>query len=254
MPVTPASIGPPTLPAPTSRSARSSRADAVPRCRRRRPLARVLAHVAHRLLTESERAAAAPEIVVLRDPTISAFVLPSGRIYLHTGLLARLGSEAQLATILARALVQVEPPRRPRRLQAAPGKVPEALPAVRSTIGTALATDTGWSVMSPVAEAILGGNLERRLRRRHHRIRARGSSARPTPARSSAWCEPATTRRRRRRTFERLRREAQAGRRSRAILLGRDAALAERVDGSRPRGRRGLRRRGRHAGHGQEHR
>lgn len=37
---------------------------------------------------------------VFRDPTLNAFALPSGTIYLHTGLLARLENEAQLATII----------------------------------------------------------------------------------------------------------------------------------------------------------
>ncbi|MEK7879169.1 MAG: M48 family metalloprotease, partial [candidate division NC10 bacterium] len=38
---------------------------------------------------------------VLKDPTLNAFALPNGHIYLHTGLLSRLQNEAQLATIIA---------------------------------------------------------------------------------------------------------------------------------------------------------
>ena len=38
---------------------------------------------------------------VLVDPTLNAFALPNGELYLHTGLLARLENEAQLATVLA---------------------------------------------------------------------------------------------------------------------------------------------------------
>lgn len=38
---------------------------------------------------------------VLRDPTINAFALPNGGIYVHTGLLARLENEMQLAYVLA---------------------------------------------------------------------------------------------------------------------------------------------------------
>ncbi len=38
---------------------------------------------------------------ILRDPTLNAFAYPNGRIYIHSGLLARMLNEAQLATVLA---------------------------------------------------------------------------------------------------------------------------------------------------------
>ena len=38
---------------------------------------------------------------VLRDPTVNAFALPNGSIYVHTGLLAMMENEAQLASVLA---------------------------------------------------------------------------------------------------------------------------------------------------------
>ncbi|MBI2513635.1 MAG: M48 family metalloprotease [Opitutae bacterium] len=41
---------------------------------------------------------------VLVDPTLNAFALPTGVIYIHTGLLAHMGNEAQLATILGHEL------------------------------------------------------------------------------------------------------------------------------------------------------
>ncbi|MGH7355788.1 MAG: tetratricopeptide repeat protein [Candidatus Rokuibacteriota bacterium] len=37
---------------------------------------------------------------VLRDPTLNAFAMPNGRIYVHTGLLARVENEAQLSAVL----------------------------------------------------------------------------------------------------------------------------------------------------------
>jgi predicted Zn-dependent protease len=40
-------------------------------------------------------------IRVLKDPRLNAFTLPNGRIYLHTGILAGMENEAQLATLLA---------------------------------------------------------------------------------------------------------------------------------------------------------
>jgi len=41
---------------------------------------------------------------ILRDPSVNAFAMPNGSIYVHTGLLALLESDAQLAGILAREI------------------------------------------------------------------------------------------------------------------------------------------------------
>ncbi len=47
----------------------------------------------------------APRIKVVKDPFLNAFALPHGSIYLHTGMLARIENEAQLATILSHELI-----------------------------------------------------------------------------------------------------------------------------------------------------
>ena len=39
-------------------------------------------------------------IAVVENPLLNAFAMPNGRIYLHTGILARIENEAQLATLL----------------------------------------------------------------------------------------------------------------------------------------------------------
>lgn len=44
---------------------------------------------------------------VLRDPSVNAFGLPNGSIYVHTGLLALLENDAQLTGILAREVAHV---------------------------------------------------------------------------------------------------------------------------------------------------
>lgn len=44
--------------------------------------------------------AASTRVAVLRDPYLNAFALPNGSIYLHSGMLASLENEAQLATLL----------------------------------------------------------------------------------------------------------------------------------------------------------
>lgn len=56
--------------------------------------------------------AANPEIRyrvrVIEDPTLNAFAYPHGSIYVHTGLLARMETEDQVATILAHEMSHVE--------------------------------------------------------------------------------------------------------------------------------------------------
>lgn len=47
-------------------------------------------------------------ITVLEDPTLNAFAFPHGALYIHTGLLARLENEAQLATVLGHEMSHVE--------------------------------------------------------------------------------------------------------------------------------------------------
>ncbi|NOS80107.1 MAG: M48 family metalloprotease [Nitrospira sp.] len=44
------------------------------------------------------------EVRVLKNPLLNAFAFPNGKIYIHTGLLARIENEAQLATLLGHEL------------------------------------------------------------------------------------------------------------------------------------------------------
>jgi len=67
-----------------------------------------LARVAARVAPAQMIASAPPiRVSVVGDPTLNAFAMPDGRVYLHTGLLARLENEAQLAAILAHELTHV---------------------------------------------------------------------------------------------------------------------------------------------------
>lgn len=47
-------------------------------------------------------------VFVVEDPTLNAFAYPHGSLYVHTGLLARMESEDQLATVLAHEMTHVE--------------------------------------------------------------------------------------------------------------------------------------------------
>jgi predicted Zn-dependent protease len=68
-----------------------------------------LSGVAAKLLPPEVHAAGGPpvRVLVFRDPNLNAFAMPNGRIYVHTGLLARVENEAQLATILGHELTHV---------------------------------------------------------------------------------------------------------------------------------------------------
>ena len=68
-----------------------------------------LSGVAGKLVPDAARAAGGPElrVSVVRDPTLNAFAWPDGRLVVHTGLLAAVESEAQLALILGREVAHV---------------------------------------------------------------------------------------------------------------------------------------------------
>src|SRR5215467_14476147 len=68
-----------------------------------------LAEVATRLVPEEalKAGAPAPRIAIFRDPTLNAFAMPNGRIYIHTGLLSRVENEAQLSMILGHEMTHV---------------------------------------------------------------------------------------------------------------------------------------------------
>jgi predicted Zn-dependent protease len=107
-------------------------------------------------------------VTVVRDPTLNAFALPNGRIYVHTGLLAGLESEAQLAMILGLEMTHVTS-RHALALARAPRGRPSASTVVASaaSIGLELATDAsagavdgvGTAALSPTAATIFGRGL-----------------------------------------------------------------------------------------------
>jgi predicted Zn-dependent protease len=68
-----------------------------------------LAKMADRLIPEEVKAAGGPgfRFAVFKDPNLNAFAMPNGRVFINTGLLARLENEAQLAMILGHELTHV---------------------------------------------------------------------------------------------------------------------------------------------------
>lgn len=47
-------------------------------------------------------------VTVIEDPTLNAFAYPTGSLYFHTGLLARMENEDQLATVVGHEMTHVE--------------------------------------------------------------------------------------------------------------------------------------------------
>jgi beta-barrel assembly-enhancing protease len=104
-----------------------------------------LARLGERLVPAGARVAGAPrlEVSVIRDATLNAFALPDGRLFVHTGLLATVETEAQLALLLAREVAHVV-----HR---------DALVAARGG-GVTPTRYEGATPLSPTAAAILGGD------------------------------------------------------------------------------------------------
>ncbi len=105
-----------------------------------------LTRLAERLTPAAVTAAGGPlpRVVLLRDPTLAAFALPDGRLFVHTGLVAAVESEAQLALVLAREVAHVV------------GR--HALEAWRDGEATP-ARFEARTALSPTAGAILGRSL-----------------------------------------------------------------------------------------------
>jgi len=130
-----------------------------------------LARVGDRLLPDEVRAAGGPNFRfgVMSDPTLNAFAMPNGRIYVHTGLLARLDNEAQLATIVGHEMTHVthrhalEFNRDARNKQ-----ILYTILSVAASVGVAVAAGSrarsgdyvGAAVLSQTANAILGVGLQ----------------------------------------------------------------------------------------------
>jgi predicted Zn-dependent protease len=189
----------------------------------------LVARVAAALQSDAERAGAPPEVVVVRDPTISAFAMPSGRVYVHTGLLARLENEAQLATVLARGLALARMGAALER-PADPARVEEGLAGMPRAIAAALAGgDAGGVLLSPAAEAILGQRLALPYGAAvtgHGRELEAEADAGALRRLVRAGYDPKQAPR----AFERLRREARIGAPVERFFLGREATLTERIE------------------------
>ncbi|UCF89940.1 MAG: M48 family metalloprotease [Desulfobacterales bacterium] len=107
-----------------------------------------------RRLQAAEISAKTPiQVIVVEDPYLNAFALPNGVIYVHTGILARMDNEAQLAILLAHEMTHCTRRHALRVYQRLKNK-PAFLAAVRDTLNQwgklgALASLLGSTGLTP---------------------------------------------------------------------------------------------------------
>lgn len=68
---------------------------------------RFIEQVITALMTGIPNQAYMPKVILVRDTTLNAYSFPDGAIYIHTGLLARLEHESELALLLAHEIVHI---------------------------------------------------------------------------------------------------------------------------------------------------
>lgn len=84
-------------------------------------------------------------VTVIEDPTLNAFAYPHGSMFVHTGLLARMENEAQLATVLGHEMSHVENRHMIRYHRAARNRQ-IALTALAVTAAVVVAGETGEAI------------------------------------------------------------------------------------------------------------
>jgi beta-barrel assembly-enhancing protease len=129
-----------------------------------------LGQIGDRLLPESVKAAGGPgyRFGVIRDPTLNAFAMPNGRMYIHTGLLAQVQNESQLATIIGHEMTHVTNRHALKFTRDAQTKqIIYTVAAIAASIGVAAAAGSmsrnspvGGAVLGQTANAILGLGLQ----------------------------------------------------------------------------------------------
>ena len=129
-----------------------------------------LGRIGDRLVgSEVKEAGVGLRFTVFRDPSLNAFAMPNGRVYIHTGLLARLENEAQLATVLGHELTHVTNRDALRFQRDATNKmIALNVLAIAASIGVAVAAGkqaergnvVGAAVLSQTANVILGLGLQ----------------------------------------------------------------------------------------------
>jgi beta-barrel assembly-enhancing protease len=96
-------------------------------------------------------------VKILRDPSLNAFAYPNGALYLHTGLLARVENEAQLASVLGHEMTHVINRDAVRQYRSTRTKVIAAnVAAVAASIGISAVAGDQWRRGNAVTAAVVG--------------------------------------------------------------------------------------------------
>ncbi|HXH12104.1 MAG TPA: tetratricopeptide repeat protein [Alphaproteobacteria bacterium] len=114
--------------------------------------------IARRLIPpEVEQAGIPIRVRILQDPSLNAFAYPNGAIYIHTGLLARVENEAQLATVLGHEMMHVVNRDAVRHYRSARNKVIFAnVAAIAASIGVSAVAGDQWRRGNAVSAAVIG--------------------------------------------------------------------------------------------------
>jgi predicted Zn-dependent protease len=94
---------------------------------------------------------------IIQDPSLNAFAYPNGAIYMHTGLLARVENEAQLATVLGHEITHVVNRDAVRHYRSTRNKVIAAnIAAVAASIGISAVAGDQSRQGNAVTAAVIG--------------------------------------------------------------------------------------------------
>jgi beta-barrel assembly-enhancing protease len=96
-------------------------------------------------------------VKIIKDPSLNAFAYPNGVIYIHTGLLARVENEAQLATVLGHEMMHVIHRDAVRHYRSTRTKVIAAnVAAVAASIGISAVAGDQWRRGNAVSATVIG--------------------------------------------------------------------------------------------------
>ncbi|MEO0588035.1 MAG: M48 family metallopeptidase [Planctomycetota bacterium] len=116
-------------------------------------ITRAVERVGNKLAAESEEPDLPWEFVVIDQPTINAFALPGGKVFIYRGLLAEMTNEAQLAAVLGHEIGHVTAEHHDRRYQSQVG-----VGVLVSAIGIAGGVSgSEWGQYAGVAASAGGG-------------------------------------------------------------------------------------------------
>src|ERR671914_627112 len=94
---------------------------------------------------------------IIKDPSLNAFAYPNGALYIHTGMLARVENEAQLATVMGHEMMHVINRDAVRHYRSTRNKVIAAnVAAVAASIGISAVARDQWGQGNVMTASAIG--------------------------------------------------------------------------------------------------